>query len=79
MGDTKENDIKTLGELFLQLCDDIATVTFIEAMKTLLDMIEALSEEAEAKTQRMINKMLKEWYSMLPTWLYESIMMSITI
>lgn len=75
----KENDIKTLGELFLQLCDDIATVTFIEAMKTLLDMIEALSQEAEAKTQRMINKMLKEWYSMLPTWLYESIMMSRTI
>lgn len=46
----KENYIKTLGELFLQLCDDIAIVKFIEAMKTLLDMIEALSQEAEDKT-----------------------------
>lgn len=47
----KENDVKTLGELFIQLCDDIASITFIEAMKTLLDMIEELSAELNKKTQ----------------------------
>lgn len=75
----KENDVKTLGELFLQLCDDIATITFIEAMKALLEMIEALSQEVEAKTQQMIDKMLDKWYRMLPEWLYKSIALSRTV
>lgn len=75
----KENDVKTLGELFLQLCDDITSVTFIEAMKILLEMIEALSQEVEAKVQQMIDKMLDKWYEMLPRWLYESITLSRTV
>lgn len=75
----KKNDVKTLGELFMQLCDDIASITFIEAMKVLLEMIEELSKEAEEKTQILIDRMLKEWYEMLPSWLYESIILSRTV
>lgn len=75
----KENDVKTLGELFLQLCYDIKSITFVEAVKTLIDMIEELSQELEVKTQQLISKMLNEWYSMLPSWLYESIKLSRTV
>mgnify|MGYP005803167369 CR=1 FL=1 len=42
---------------FLQLYDDITTVIFIEAIKTLLNMIESLSQKVAIKTQRMIAKM----------------------
>jgi len=50
--------------------------TFIEAMKTLINMIEALSQELEIKTQKLIDQMLDEWYSMLHSKLYDSIKLS---
>ena len=45
MRDTKRKQYKMLDELFLQLCDDIATFPFIEA----------LSQEVKEKTQQMID------------------------
>ena len=45
-------------------------------MKSLLEMIEALLYEVEAEVQQMIDKILDQWYRMLPRWLYESIILS---
>lgn len=72
----KENDIRTLGKLFMELCDELATSTFMEAMNTLLDIIETVSKEVEDKIQEKIDNMLKQWYQMLPGWLYESLRLS---
>ena len=72
----KENDIKTLGELFLIMCEDIRDITFIEAFNSLLSMIIELADESGAKVANKINNMLEKWYSMLPQWLYQTICMS---
>ncbi|MCQ2793741.1 MAG: transposase [Bacilli bacterium] len=72
----KENDIKTLGELFLIMCDDIRDITFIEAFNSLLDMIIELANESGVKVANKINSILEKWYSMLPQWLYQTISMS---
>jgi len=45
-------------------------------MKTLINMIEALSQEVEIKTQKLIDQMLDKWYSMLPSWRYDSVKLS---
>jgi len=53
-----------------------SSITFIEAIKTLINMIEALSQELEIKTQKLIDQMLNKWYSMLLSKLYDSIKLS---
>lgn len=75
----KSNDIKTLGKLFIIMCDDIRDITFIEAIETLLNLIHELSNSCSKTVQRRIDKMVEKWYSLMPEWLIETLHLSITV
>lgn len=75
----KSNDIKTLGKLFIIICDDIRDITFMEAIETLLNLIHELSNSCSKTLQRRIDKMLEKWYSLMPEWLIETLHLSITV
>lgn len=75
----KSNDIKTMGKLFVMMCDDISDITFIEAIETLLNLIHELSNSCSKTVQRKIDKMLDKWYSLMPEWLVKRLQLSITV
>lgn len=52
MENQKNNDVKTLGQLFLMMCDDIDNITFIEAMEALLSLIDELSKKHNKGTKK---------------------------
>lgn len=74
----KSSDIKTLGELFMIMCDDISDITYIEAIESLLSLIKELSNTCSKAVQKRIDKMLDKWYLLMPEWLMETLELSIT-
>lgn len=75
----KSSDIKTFGELFVMMCDDISDITFIEAIETLLNLINELSDSCSKAVQKRIDRMLEKWYTLMPEWLMETLHLSITL
>lgn len=72
----KNSDDKTLGNLFYLMCDDIRDVTFIEALKTLVTLINELSASVSKQVTLKIEGMMNQWYEMMPKWLSEALIMS---
>ncbi len=75
----KDKDPKTAGGFFLELWDEMAGASYIEALNLLLKKIKELSEGLEREIQVMVGEMLTEWEAMLPTWLTISLGLSSTL
>lgn len=61
------------------MCASISDITLIEAIETLLNLINELSNSCCKTVQKRIDKMLNKWYSLMPERLIETLHLSITV
>lgn len=62
-------DPRTLGGLFYELCDEVSQLDWAVALRTLLDLLEDITKQAERKIQRLIQRQLQQWIDGLPSYI----------
>ena len=76
LGSRESNDIRSLGELFVYISDEMADITWLQALQMLL-FRSTLSENAEL-TEEKINELVDNFLDTLPSllksllWLHRS-------
>ena len=62
----ESNDIRSLGELFVYISDEMADITWLQALQMLLLFRSTLSETAEL-TEEKINELVDNFLDTLPS------------
>ena len=62
----ESNDIRSLGELFVYISDEMADITWLQALQMLLLLRSTLSETAEL-TEEKINELVDNFLDTLPS------------
>ncbi len=78
LGSRESNDIRSLGELFVYISDEMADIRWLQALQMLLQLFRStLSENAEL-TEEKINELVDNFLDTLPSllksllWLHRS-------
>lgn len=72
----KNNDDRTIGELFYLMCDEVRESTFMEALMTLLAILEDIRTCIDEKASKYMDKLVENWKEQLPQWMQESLFLS---
>ena len=70
-------DQRTLGGLFLALCDEVAVLDWAVALNQLVEIINKVVEKANQRISKLIRRQLQEWMSGLPS--YIKVYLSISV
>jgi hypothetical protein len=70
-------DQRTLGGLFLALCDEVAVLDWAVALNQLVEIINEVVEKANQRISKLIRRQLQEWMSGLPS--YIKVYLSISV
>ena len=65
----QHSDPRTLGGLFLALCDEIADLDWVIALKQLLDLLDEVKKKSSKKLSAFIEKQLYNWMAALPNYI----------
>ncbi|NCB77672.1 MAG: hypothetical protein EOM42_11395, partial [Negativicutes bacterium] len=65
----QQSDPRTLGGLFLALCDEIADLDWVIALKQLLDLLDEVKKKSSKKLSVFIEKQLYNWMAALPNYI----------
>ena len=57
----------SLGEIFAYFCEELADITFKEALSLLLSLLRKFLEENMDISEKMIDEMVEKFIQMLPT------------
>ncbi len=66
-------DLRTIGGLFFNCCDELEDIQFLEAIKIILELLENALQEKLSLTKEQINLFLDYFISTLPTFLKEKL------
>ena len=67
LGSRESNDIRSLGELFVYISDEMADITWLQALQMLLQLFRStLSETAELPEEK-INELVDNFLDTLPS------------
>ena len=62
-------DQRTLGGLFLVLCDEVAVLDWAVALSQLVEMINEVAQQANQRISKLIRRQLQKWMNGLPSYI----------
>lgn len=62
----KEKDPKTIGELFYLVCDDLNDISFITALRLIIDSLKVLLKDVYYLAEENIDELMSQFISSLP-------------
>lgn len=65
----QQSDTRTLGGLFLALCDEVADLDWTIALKQLLNILDEVKKKAGKTVSSFIEKQLYNWLAALPSYI----------
>ena len=63
----ESNDIRSLGELFVYISDEMADITWLQALQMLLQLFRSTLSETAELTEEKINKLVDNFLDTLPS------------
>lgn len=66
MQNREQEDDRTLGELFYLIVDELADVTFIEAVRQLIDLFQEVFEDKPVMSEEAIDQIIERFLEKLP-------------
>ena len=66
-------DLRTIGGLFFNCCDELQDIQFLEAIQVILDLLKNALQEKLSLTKEQINSFLDYFISTLPAFLKEKL------
>ena len=63
----ESNDIRSLGELFVYISDEMADITWLQALQMLLQLFRSTLSEAAELTEEKINELVDNFLDTLPS------------
>ena len=64
-------DLRTIGGLFFDCCDELQDIQFFEAIEIILELLKNALQEKLSLTKEQINSFLDYFISTLPTFIKE--------
>ena len=63
----ESNDIRSLGDLFVYISDEMADITWLQALQMLLQLFRSTLSEAAELTEEKINELVDNFLDTLPS------------
>ena len=63
----ESNDIRSLGELFVYISDEMADITWLQALQMLLQLFRSTLSETAELTEEKINELVDHFLDTLPS------------
>ena len=63
----ESNDIRSLGELFVYISDEMADITWLQALQMLLQLFRSTLSETAELTEEKINELVDNFLDTLPS------------
>ena len=63
----ESNDIQSLGELFVYISDEMADITWLQALQMLLQLFRSTLSETAELTEEKINELVDNFLDTLPS------------
>ncbi|WP_067937138.1 IS4 family transposase [Alicyclobacillus kakegawensis] len=65
----QSTDDRTLGNLFLMLCDEVSELDWAVALSQLVELLNAISKKANKRLSKLIRSQLQQWIDGLPSYI----------
>ena len=65
----QSTDERTLGSLFLMLCDEVSELDWAVALSQLVELINDVSKKASKRLSKLIRRQLQQWIDGLPSYI----------
>ena len=65
----KEEDPKTIGNLFYILCEDVKDIDFITALQSLIDLFQTLAEAKVSLNMDIFKNQMNKWLVTIPNYI----------
>lgn len=63
----ESNDIRSLGDLFVYISDEMADITWLQALQMLLQLFRSTLSETAELTEKKINELVDNFLDTLPS------------
>lgn len=63
----EHNDHRTIGGLFFAYCDEVQQIDFVDALKSLMDLLEEVKANVSKKVNALISCLLDKWIQSQPS------------
>lgn len=63
----EHNDHRTIGGLFFAYCDEVRQIDFVDALKSLMDLLEEVKANVSKKVKALISCLLDNWIQSQPS------------
>ena len=67
LGSRESNDIRSPGELFVYISDEMADITWLQALQMLLQLFRSTLSETAELTEKKINELVDNFLDTLPS------------
>lgn len=65
----QSTDDRTLGNLFLVLCDEVGEMEWATALSNLVELVMGIAEKTSKRISKLINRQLQNWIDGLPSYI----------
>ena len=65
----QQTDPKTLGELFMIMCDEAKDIDYITALSQLFEIVETMMNNVSRRHMNVIKSQVAQWFSQLPSYI----------
>jgi len=72
----KEEDPKTIGNLFYVLCEDIQEMDYLTALQTLIDLFRTLAEAKTVLDTNVLKSKMDKWLASIPCYIRQCLAIS---
>jgi hypothetical protein len=73
----KEEDPKTIGNLFYILCEDVKDIDFFTALQSLIDLFQTLAEDEVSLNMDIFKNQMNKWLSAIPSYIKQCLNISV--
>ncbi|MEL4027821.1 hypothetical protein NST89_04215 [Caldifermentibacillus hisashii] len=73
----KEEDPKTIGNLFYILCEDVKDIDFITALQSLIDLFQTLAEAEVSLNMDIFKNQMNKWLATIPNYIKQCLNISV--
>ncbi|MED4926297.1 IS4 family transposase, partial [Bacillus smithii] len=73
----KEEDPKTIGNLFYILCEDVKDIDFITALQSLIDLFQTLAEAEVSLNMDIFKNQMNKWLATIPRYIKDCLHISV--
>lgn len=67
----QQTDPKTLGELFMMMCDEAKDMDYVTALSQLFEIVESIMNNVGGRYMNFVKSQVTQWFSQLPHYIRE--------